>query len=205
MRAGSPRTRSRSARREAPRDVAEHVLDPEERRLVEPRLAHSSASSERHAASARTCSPAWRLFFERLAETYPVLIVFEDLQWADDALLDFIEYLLDWSRNSPIFVITLARPELLERRPTWGAGQRNFTSLYLEPLPPTAWRSCCRPRARACPRRSGADPRSCRGRPALRGRDRPDAPRSRTARPRGAVYGPTGTIDALDVPRRCTR
>ena len=46
-----------------------------------------------------------------------------------------MEYLLEWSRNYPIFVLTLARPELLERRPTWGAGRRNFHSLVLEPLP----------------------------------------------------------------------
>src|SRR5207244_2008248 len=45
-----------------------------------------------------------------------------------------VEYLLDWSRNHGLFVVTLARPELLERRPTWGAGQRSFTSMYLEPL-----------------------------------------------------------------------
>src|SRR5206468_12060811 len=68
------------------------------------------------------------------AKSYPTVLVFEDMQWADASLLDFVEYLLDWSRNSPIFVLTLARPELLERRPTWGAGQRSFSSLYLEPL-----------------------------------------------------------------------
>ena len=50
-------------------------------------------------------------------------MVFEDMQWADDSLLDFIEYLLEWSRNFPLFVVTLARPELQERRPTWGAGR----------------------------------------------------------------------------------
>ena len=53
-------------------------------------------------------------------------------------LLDFVEYLLEWSRAQPLYVVTLARPELVERRPTWGAGQRNFTSLYLEPLPEAA-------------------------------------------------------------------
>ena len=93
---------------------------------------------------------AWRLFFERLADVYPTVLVFEDMQWADAALLDFVEYLLEWSRNHPIYVVTLARPELLERRPTWGAGQRNFTSLYLEPLSERRWRSCSRARARAC-------------------------------------------------------
>src|SRR5437899_2277402 len=50
----------------------------------------------------------------------------------------FDEHLLDWSRSHPLFVVTLARPELQERRPTWGAGQRNFTSMYLEPLSETA-------------------------------------------------------------------
>ena len=62
-------------------------------------------------------------------------MVFEDIHWADSALLDFIEYLVDWSRDRPIFVLTLARPELSERRPGWGSGTRNFTSIFLEPLP----------------------------------------------------------------------
>ena len=60
------------------------------------------------------------------------------MQWADESLLDFVEHLLEWSRNHALYVVTLARPELVERRPTWGAGHRNFTSLYLEPLPSTA-------------------------------------------------------------------
>src|SRR5581483_6119192 len=81
---------------------------------------------------------AWRLFFERLSDTYPTVLAFEDMQWADAALLDFVEHLLEWSRDHPIFVVTLARPELVERRPPWGAGQRHFTSLYLEPLAPAA-------------------------------------------------------------------
>ena len=77
---------------------------------------------------------AWRLFFERLAELYPVVMVFEDMQWADDGLLDFIEHLLEWSRSHPIFILSLARPELADRRPTWGAGKRGYSSTYLEPL-----------------------------------------------------------------------
>jgi len=114
--------------------LEEHILDPEERVFLEPRLAHLLGLAEHQARDQQDLFAAWRLFFERLAESYPTVLAFEDMQWADASLLDFVEYLLDWSRSSPIFVITLARPELLERRPTWGAGQRSFTSLYLESL-----------------------------------------------------------------------
>jgi class 3 adenylate cyclase/predicted ATPase len=78
--------------------------------------------------------PAWRLFIERMTETAPVVMVFEDIQWADSALLDFIEYMLEWSRHQPLFVLALSRPELAERRPSWGAAARGLTSLGLEPL-----------------------------------------------------------------------
>ena len=66
--------------------------------------------------------------------------LFEDLHWADPGLLDFIDHLLEWSRGVPILIITLARPELLERRPDWGAGRRNFLALGLEPLDDDAMR-----------------------------------------------------------------
>ncbi|HEX6763357.1 MAG TPA: adenylate/guanylate cyclase domain-containing protein [Gaiellaceae bacterium] len=114
--------------------LEEQILEAEERAFLEPRLAHLLGLGDHQARDQQDLFGAWRLFFERLADGYPVVLLFEDMQWADASLLDFVEYLLDWSRNSPIFVITLARPELLERRPTWGAGQRSFTSLYLEPL-----------------------------------------------------------------------
>jgi class 3 adenylate cyclase/tetratricopeptide (TPR) repeat protein len=114
--------------------LAEQILDAEERAFLEPRLAHLLGLGDHLARDQQDLFAAWRLFFERLAEGYPTVLLFEDTQWADASLLDFVEYLLDWSRSSPIFVITLARPELLERRPTWGAGQRSFTSLYLESL-----------------------------------------------------------------------
>jgi class 3 adenylate cyclase/tetratricopeptide (TPR) repeat protein len=115
--------------------VEEIVPDPEDRRWVEPRLAHLLGLEERANASREDLFSGWRLFFEQLADRGPVVMVFEDLQWADEALLAFIEYLLEWSRNHPLFVITLARPELADRRNNWGAGSRNFTSLALEPLP----------------------------------------------------------------------
>ena len=67
-------------------------------------------------------------------------LLFEDLQWADAGLLDFIDHLLEWSRGVPILIMTLARPELLDRRPDWGAGRRNFLALGIEPLPEEAMR-----------------------------------------------------------------
>ncbi|MDX6656794.1 MAG: hypothetical protein QOH62_1587, partial [Solirubrobacteraceae bacterium] len=76
----------------------------------------------------------WRLFVERLAEHSPVLLVFEDLQWADAGLLDFLEHLLEWSAEKPIFILTFARPELAERRKDWASGRRGATPIYLEPL-----------------------------------------------------------------------
>jgi predicted ATPase/class 3 adenylate cyclase len=114
--------------------LEEQFLDPEERRFVEPRLAQLLALGEGASHERQDLFAAWRLFFERLADTYPTILAFEDMQWADESLLDFVEYLLEWSRDKPLFVVTLARPELLDKRPTWGAGHRNFTSLYLEPL-----------------------------------------------------------------------
>ncbi len=120
--------------------LAEHILEAEERSFVEPRLAHLLGLAEHQARDQHDLFAAWRLFFERLADGYPTVLVFEDMQWADASLLDFVEYLLDWSRGHRLFVVTLARPELHERRPTWGAGQRSFTSLYLEPLPPEPMR-----------------------------------------------------------------
>ncbi|MGN6800152.1 MAG: AAA family ATPase, partial [Gaiellaceae bacterium] len=118
--------------------LGEHILDGDERAFVEPRLLQLLGWGGAEQGEKQQLFAAWRLFFERMADTNPVVLVFEDLQWADESLLDFVEYLLEWSRNQPIFVVTLARPELTEKRATWGAGQRAFTSIYLEPLPPAA-------------------------------------------------------------------
>ena len=77
---------------------------------------------------------AWRRFFEALAEQRPLVVVFEDLQWADDGVLDFVDHLVDWASGVPILVVATARPELLERRPGWGGGKPNATTLSLSPL-----------------------------------------------------------------------
>jgi predicted ATPase/class 3 adenylate cyclase len=115
--------------------VEKHIGDEAERRFVGPRLAHLLGLEERGAGDHENLFAACRIFFERIAEQGPSVMVFEDIHWADSALLDFIEYLVEWSRERPIFVVTLARPELADRRPAWGGGTRNFTSIFLEPLP----------------------------------------------------------------------
>jgi predicted ATPase/uncharacterized protein (DUF2267 family) len=115
-----------------------YLPDPEERRFVEPRLSQLLGLEARGSGDQENLFSAWRLFFERVADSQPTILVFEDIHWADGALLDFIEYLLEWSRDHPIFILTLTRPELLERRPTWGAARRSFTSLFLDPLPQSA-------------------------------------------------------------------
>jgi class 3 adenylate cyclase/tetratricopeptide (TPR) repeat protein len=77
---------------------------------------------------------AWRRYLEALAEARPLVLVFEDLHWADDALLDFVDELCDWVTDVPLLVVATARPELLERRPGWGGGKLNATTLALQPL-----------------------------------------------------------------------
>jgi predicted ATPase/class 3 adenylate cyclase len=77
---------------------------------------------------------AWRRFFEHLAERSPLVLVFEDLHWADDGLLDFVDDLVEWVSAVPLLVVCIARPELLTRRPGWGGGKPNATTLSLSPL-----------------------------------------------------------------------
>ena len=71
---------------------------------------------------------AWRRYLEALAEQRPLVLVFEDLHWADDGLLDFVDELVDWLRGRALLVVCSARPELLERRPGWGGGKLNAST-----------------------------------------------------------------------------
>ncbi len=119
--------------------LATHVPDEAERRWIEPALLALLGFGTAGTGSEQLFG-AWRTFFERLAVTAPVVMVFEDFHFADAGLIDFVDHLLEWSRNVPVYVVTLARPELLEKRPNWGAGKRNFTSIYLEPLSAAAMR-----------------------------------------------------------------
>jgi class 3 adenylate cyclase/tetratricopeptide (TPR) repeat protein len=114
--------------------LEEHVPDASERERIGPALLTLLGVEEAPAGGRDALFPAWRAFFERIAEKGATVLVFEDLQWADTGLLDFIDHLLDWSKGLPIMVVTLARPELFDRRPDWGAGHRQLTALALEPL-----------------------------------------------------------------------
>jgi class 3 adenylate cyclase/tetratricopeptide (TPR) repeat protein len=77
---------------------------------------------------------AWRRFLEGIAEGGPLVLVFEDLHWADPSLLEFIEHLVDWVSGVPMFLICTARPELYDKHPDWGGGKRNITIVSLSPL-----------------------------------------------------------------------
>jgi class 3 adenylate cyclase/tetratricopeptide (TPR) repeat protein len=85
-------------------------------------------------ASQEESFTAWRRFLEGLAAAGPTVLVFEDLHWADDALLSFLEHLADWSQGVPLLVLCTARPELQEQHPSWAAGLRNATTVNLAPL-----------------------------------------------------------------------
>jgi class 3 adenylate cyclase/tetratricopeptide (TPR) repeat protein len=85
---------------------------------------------------ARAQEIAWatRRLYEMLAARRPLIVVFDDLHWAESSLLDLIEHVADWSRRAPILLCCLARPDLLEARPNWGGGKRHATATLLEPL-----------------------------------------------------------------------
>jgi len=85
-------------------------------------------------AGPEAAAAAWRRILEAIAERGPAVLVFEDLHWADDGLLDFLDDLVDWLRSVPLLVVGTARPELLERRPAWGGGKANATTISLQPL-----------------------------------------------------------------------
>ncbi|MDH4334355.1 MAG: AAA family ATPase [Chloroflexota bacterium] len=114
--------------------LEQFVPDPAERRSLAPRLAGLLGIEELPSESREELFAAWRTFFQRMAEQAPVIMVFTDLQWADQGMLDFVESLLTWARNEPIFVVALSRPELMERRPDWGSSVRSVTRVTLEPL-----------------------------------------------------------------------
>jgi class 3 adenylate cyclase len=183
--------------------LREHVPDEAERRWIESALL--ALLGVESAVRSEELFGAWRSFFERLAATGPVVMVFEDFHFADSGLIDFVDHLMEWSRTSPIYVLTLARPDLLERRSDWGAGKRNFTSLYLEPLPEAAMRELLDGLVPGLPpaairaivtRADGIPLYAIETVRMLVAQDR--------LRPEGATYRPTGDLTELAVPDTLT-
>ncbi len=117
--------------------MTEFLSDPAERSYVAVRLGRLlgvAVDADPGGALARAeLFAGWRLFFERLAATEPVVLLIDDLQYADAGLLEFLDHLVDWARDVPIFVLAFTRPELDQARPGWAAG-RNRTALTLDPL-----------------------------------------------------------------------
>jgi class 3 adenylate cyclase/tetratricopeptide (TPR) repeat protein len=114
----------------------ERAVAPEEteRRWLLERLAPLVGIEAASPAERQELFTAWRRFLEGLAAAGATVLVFEDLHWADEALLDFLEHLVEWSQGVPLLVLCAARPELYERRPGWGAGLRNAHTINLSPL-----------------------------------------------------------------------
>jgi predicted ATPase len=114
-----------------------YVPDPGERGYVGVRLGRllgvAAAGDDGAALSREELFAGWRLFFERLAAQLPVVLLVEDAQYADTGLLDFLDHLIDWVRDLPVYVLVFARPELGQARPGFGAG-RNRSTLTLDPL-----------------------------------------------------------------------
>ncbi|MDJ0961235.1 MAG: adenylate/guanylate cyclase domain-containing protein [Acidimicrobiia bacterium] len=113
--------------------VAEYVANSDDHAFVEPRLAGLLGLEEMPPGGRPELFSALRLFFQHLADRLPTVLLFEDLHWADRGMLEFISELVERSPRSPILVVTLARPDLLERAPDW-AQLRSMTSLRLGPL-----------------------------------------------------------------------
>ena len=109
--------------------------DEAERAWFASRLAPLVGVGEDEAAVSREeAFTAWRRFLEAVAARRPCVVVIEDLHWADGALVEFVEHLVNWSMPVPLLLLCTARPELFERQPSWGGGKRNATTISLSPL-----------------------------------------------------------------------
>ena len=116
--------------------VGEVVPDEGEREWIRSRVAPLVGVASEGGAEREESFTAWRTLFEAVASDRPLVLVFEDLHWADENMLAFVEHLVDWVSQASILVLCTARPELYERAPGWGGGKRNATTIGLAPLTP---------------------------------------------------------------------
>ena len=113
------------------------VDDPDDAEWLRLRLAPLAGIGDIDASTALgELFSAWLRFLEALARRNPLVLVLEDLQWADGVLLEFVEYVLDWADEAPILVVGTARPELFTDHPEWGGGKRDAATVSLPPLEP---------------------------------------------------------------------
>ena len=116
------------------RESVTQTVDEHERDWVLRHLETLVGLSDDAAPDRQEAFAAWRRYLEGMAEQQPLVLVFEDLHWADEGLLDFVDHLAEWATGVPLLVLASARPELLDRRPNWGGGKLNAVTLALSPL-----------------------------------------------------------------------
>ncbi len=114
--------------------VSALIEDPDDAAWVALRLQPLTGVGGAEGAERPELFAAWLRFFEALAARNPLIIVIEDLHWADDAVIEFLDHLMEWATGSPILLVATARPELFTDRPTWGAGRRDAVTSTLAPL-----------------------------------------------------------------------
>jgi class 3 adenylate cyclase len=114
--------------------VGQVAVDASESQWLLRHLRPLAGLAEEASASQEEAFAAWRRFLEALAEERALVLVLEDLHWADDALLDFVDQLVERATGVPLLVLGTARPELLQRRPGWGGGKLNALAISLSPL-----------------------------------------------------------------------
>ena len=114
--------------------IAEILAGHDKAKLIAERIAELLGFGEGEPGTREETFWAVRRLFEVLARERPLVIVVDDLHWAEPTFLDLIEHLVDFSHGYPIMVVGTARPELLDTRPGWGSGKPNATTIALEPL-----------------------------------------------------------------------
>jgi class 3 adenylate cyclase/tetratricopeptide (TPR) repeat protein len=110
------------------------IPDSADREFIAPRLGQLLGVPSPRVLAREELFSGWRLFFERLSEHLPVILVIEDLQWADAGMVDFLDHLLEWSGDHAIFLLVQSRPEGTDRKGL-GLSRRSVTALPLDPLP----------------------------------------------------------------------
>ena len=123
----------RSPPEEAQRRIVDVLADDPKAKIVAERLAAAVGFSDETVSTEETFW-AMRRLLESVSRSRPVVVSFDDIHWGEELFLDLVEYLGESTRDIPVLLVCLARPELLERRPQWGGGKLNATSILLEPL-----------------------------------------------------------------------